>query len=388
MKLIKSDECRVSLATFYRIMLLIFGVFEIALLWVMSVFFICYVSTDTNEVTFFCKDNVVLNILMIAVFIGILFILKKKSVISAFIGKLDDDDFYKKIKKIMLWTIAIIGFVWIFITQYVPGADQLDVMVSAYKYGIGETDMVRVGGYLDRWPHNIGITTLERLLAYLVGDFNIMFMQFLNIPGLVLIYKTMVDIWDRFGGSRFSQVCTLGCGILFYPMIMYVSFVYGNIWSVTFALIAFNAELNYFEDNKVRSLIKCLLAVGLSFMAKGSGIIFIIALAVFAIVRGAADKIKVYKILLLIITMCITVGVFSTVPKKILIQTTGVNIRDDGIWAFVAMALQENGTAPGWYNGYCLDVYYQNNGNTEVAEQVAKEETFDRLNYLFSDKHH
>ncbi|WP_036978714.1 hypothetical protein, partial [Pseudobutyrivibrio sp. MD2005] len=330
MKLIKSDECRGSLATFYRIMLLIFGVFEIALLWVMSVFFICYVSTDTNEVTFFCKDNALVNIIMVFMFVAILFFLKKKSVISSFKDKLANDDFYKKTKKIMLWTIAIIGFVWIFITQYVPGADQLDVMASAYKYGIGETDMVRVGGYLDRWPHNIGITTLERLLAYLVGDFNIMFMQFLNIPGLVLIYKTMVDIWDRFGGSRFSQVCTLGCGILFYPIIMYVSFVYGNIWSVTFALIAFNAELDYFENNKVRSLIKCLLAVGLSFMAKGSGIIFIIALAVFAIVRGAADKIKVYKILLLIITMCITVGVFSTVPKKILIQTTGVNIRDDG----------------------------------------------------------
>lgn len=388
MNALKLNRFTDSISAFYRIMLLIFCVLEVALLWAMSVFFICYVSTDTNEVTFFCKDNAVLNILLIAAFIIVLFLLKKKSVISSFKEKLSDDIFFKKTKKIMLWTIAIIGLLWIVITQYVPGADQLDVMASAYKYGIGETDMVRAGGYLDRWPHNIGITTIERLLAYVVGDFNIMFMQLLNVPGLVLIYKYMIDTWDRFNGSRFSQVCTLGCGILFYPMIMYVSFVYGNIWSVTFALIAFNAELNYFEDNKVRSLIKCLLAVGLSFMAKGSGIIFIIALAIFAIVRGAIDKIKVYKIVLIIVAMCITVGVFSTVPKKILIETTGINVRNDGIWAFVAMALQENGTAPGWYNGYCLDVYYQNNGNTEVAEQVAKEETFDRLNYLFSDKHH
>ena len=92
--------------------------------------------------------------------------------------------------------------------------------------------MVQAGGYLDKWPHNIGITTVERVLAFFVGDFNITFMQLLNVIGIVLIYKKMVDTWDRLGGSRISQICTLVCGILFYPLIMYASFVYGNIWHV------------------------------------------------------------------------------------------------------------------------------------------------------------
>ena len=372
---------------FYRIMLLLFGALEIALLWVMSVFFICYISSDTNEVTFFCKDNALLNIIVIVAFITLLFLLKKKDVISKFVDTLNDDKSFAKIKKYMLWMITIIGFLWVVITQYVSGSDQLDVLSSAYKYGIGATDMVEAGGYLDKWPHNIGITTIERLLAYLVGDFNIMFMQLLNVAGITLIYKKMAETWDKLGGSRFSQICTLASGIGFYPLIMYASFVYGNIWHVTLALIAFDAELDFFDKQEIKYIIKCAIALALSFLAKGSAIIFLVALVIYAIVRGITDKTKIYKVLILIVAMCLSVELFSIVPKTILSKTTGYEIRDDGIWAFIAMGLQEDGTAPGWYNGYCLNVYYDNNRDTELAEQIAKEETFNRLNYLFSDKH-
>ena len=148
------------LESFYRVMLLIFGVAEIALLWAMSIFFISYISSDTNEVTFFCKDNWILNICALIAFVAVLFLLKKKSVISSFVDKLEDDVFFTKSKKTLLWIIAIIGFLWVIITQYVPGSDQLDVLSSAYKYGVGTTDMVEAGGYLDKWPHNIGITTI------------------------------------------------------------------------------------------------------------------------------------------------------------------------------------------------------------------------------------
>ncbi len=372
----------------YRTILLLFGVVEIALLWVMSISFICYISNDENEATFFCKDNAILNILIIVLFIIVLYLLSKRPFITSFKTRLSDDIFFKKVKKYLLWIIAAIGFIWVIITQYIPGADQIDVLGSAYRYGVGATDMVRSGGYLDKWPHNIGITTLETILARVFGDFNIIFMQLLNVPGLVLIYKKMVDSWDKLGGSRFSQICTLVCGIIFYPMIMYVSFVYGNIWSVAFALIAFEAEIDYFREYKIKSLIICILTIGLSFMAKASGIIFLIALCIFAIILGLKDKIKLYKVAVIIIAMSLSVVAFSVIPKKIMIKKTGYDIRDDGIWAFVAMALQEDGTAPGWYNGYVFDVYSNNDWNTELAEKEAKEETFNRLNYLFSDKHH
>ena len=241
----KNNKNCLELIIFYRFMLILFGVAEVAVLWVMSVFFICFISSDTNEVTFFCKDNAFLNIFIIFIFIGILYFLYQKSVVDRFIRKLDDDICFEKTKSIMLRIIFIIALLWVVITQYVPGSDQLDVLSSAYKYGKHATDMVEAGGYLDKWPHNIGITTVERLLAIIVGDYNVVFMQLLNIPGIVLIYKAIVDTWAKVGGSRISQIITLGCGIAFYPMIMYASFVYGNIWSVTFALLAYETVIDY-----------------------------------------------------------------------------------------------------------------------------------------------
>ena len=375
-----------GITNFYRVLLLIFGVAEVALLWAMSIFFICYISSDTNEVTFFCKNNSLLNILVVICFIAILFLLRKKSVIEDFAGKLEDDAFFNRIKNNSLRIITVIGFLWVIITQYVPGSDQLDVLSSAYKYGNGTIDMVQAGGYLDKWPHNIGITTVERVLAFFVGDFNITFMQLLNVIGIVLIYKKMVDTWDRLGGSRISQICTLVCGILFYPLIMYASFVYGNIWHVTLALVAFDFELDFLEKKNYLSILKCAVALGLSFLIKASAIIFLVAFIIFAIVKGISEKADVFKTLVLIVALITTVSVFSSVPKWILTKTTGEEIREDGIWSFIAMALQEDGTAPGWYNGYCLNVYYDNNRDSELAEKQAKEEVYNRLNYFLSDK--
>ena len=388
MKCVNKEDYREKLLLFYRFMLLIFGVFEIAIVWVMSVFFICYISSDVSEKTFFCKDNYLLNIALLIVFFVLLVLLKRSGVLSKCINKLDDDAFFEKTKKVLLRIIFIIGLAWILITQYVPGSDQLDVLSSAYKYGIHATDMVEAGGYLDKWPHNIGITTIERLLAIIVGDYNVIFMQLLNLPGLVLIYKIIVDTWNKLGGSRISQICTLICGIVFYPMIMYVSFVYGNIWSVTFALIAYEAVIDYFDTKKDINILKCAIAIGMSFVIKGSGIIFLIAICIYAIIRGIMDKAKLYKIAMLVLACSISVSLFGIVPKAALSKSTGHEIRDDGIWSFVAMGLQEHKTTAGWYNGYCLNVYYDNNRDAKLAEKIAKEETFNRLNYLFSDKHH
>lgn len=373
---------------FYRIMLLIFGVFEIALIWAMSMFFICYISSDTNEVTFFCKDHYILNIIVVIAFVAILFVLKKKKVISSFVEKLDDDEFYNKTKSVMLKIIALIAFIWVVITQYVPGSDQLDVLSSAYKYGVNDTSVIEAGGYLDKWLHNVGITTVERILGAVVGDFNIIFMQLLNIPGIVLIYKKIVDIWDKEGGSRLSQVCTLVAGIIFYPLIMYASFVYGNIWSVTLSLLAFDAEMDYFDSKKKSCILKFALAVGLSYIVKSSAIIFMVAFGIYAIVRGAMEKTKLYHILILLLAMCVSYAFFSIVPKIALSKSMGRELRDsDGIWAFIAMGLQEDGTTAGWYNNYCLDVYYDNNRDSEVAEKIAREEVFNRIDFFLSDKH-
>ena len=378
----------IGLEKIYRIMLLLFGVLEIGILWAMSVFFICYISSDTNEMTFFCKDNPLLNIILVMLFVAILFGLKKLGIVNSLKTKLKDDEFFSKSQKIMLRIIAVLGVAWVVITQYVPGSDQLDVMSSSFKYGRHLTDMVEAGGYLDKWPHNIGITTIETVLAFFVGDYNAIFMQLLNVLGIVWIYKKLVVTWNKMGGSRLSQFFTLLCGIIFYPLIMYASFVYGNIWSLTFALIALDAELDFLERKRGIDIAKCAIAVGLSFMVKGSGIIFLVALAIIALVQGVINEIKIHKIVIAIVAMCVSVTLFSAIPKTVLEKTTGKEIRDDGIWSFVAMGLQEEGAVAGWYNGYCLNVYYDNNRDTALAEKLAKEETFNRLNYLFSDKHH
>ncbi len=70
--------------------------------------------------------------------------------------------------------VFALSIVWVFMTQFVPGSDQLDVMSSAYMLRHGDYRMMEPGGYLDRWKNQAGLTIIEYLYGSIFGDYNVM----------------------------------------------------------------------------------------------------------------------------------------------------------------------------------------------------------------------
>lgn len=73
------------------------------------------------------------NVAFLVVSTSILVAMKAKGLFSNFQEKLNDDSLFKKAKFTLLLIILCLGLIWVFITQFVPGSDQLDVMSSAYS---------------------------------------------------------------------------------------------------------------------------------------------------------------------------------------------------------------------------------------------------------------
>ena len=372
----------------YRMVVVIFATAIFSTIFIMCMISTCYITSEEYEITFFCKNNILVNIAFLIVSTCILVLMKVKGIFSNLQEKLNDDSLFKKAKFTLLLIILCLGLTWVFITQFVPGSDQLDVMSSAYKIRCGDYSVLAPGGYLDRWNNQLGLTLIEYLFGRVFGDYNVMGFQFLNCFGLALLYLKLVDIMDKLHISRMAQIITLFLGVLFIPMIMYTSFVYGTIWSVALALWAFDFELKYLSDNKVVDLVGCALLIGVAIQVKNNVLIMMIAMIIYGLICSIKDIRSIKRSLLLLIIICVSFIAFSKAPQIIVEKKTGYSL-SQGVssWSFVAMGLQNENHAPGWSNGYNYTTYEESNCITAVQEERAKADIADRM-ALFKENSH
>lgn len=373
----------------YRMVVVLFATAIFSIILFMSLMSTCYITSEENEITFFCKDNIIVNIMFILISTCIFLLLEGKGIFGILHEKLTDDKRFKKIKVCLLTIILCLGLMWVFQTQFVPGSDQLDVMSSAYKLRCGDYTVLAPGGYLDRWNNQLGLTLIEYLFGRVFGDYNIIGFQFLNCFGLALMHQKLVDIMDKMGASRLSQIITLILGVLFIPLIMYTSFVYGTIWSVALALWAFDYEIKYLNDNRLRNLVCCALLIGLAIQVKNNVLIMMIAMIIYGLIYSIKDFGTLKYSLLLVIIICVSFLAFSKGPKLIIEKKTGYSL-SQGVssWSFVAMGLQDENHAPGWSNGYNYSTYEESNCVTEVQEERAKADIADRVALIKDNSHY
>lgn len=375
------------LENLYRVAVSAVGMVALSIIFAMSIICTCYKTCDSNEDTFFVDDSVAKNVLGIVVFLLILFVLNRKKVFEKLGLYLEDEIKYKKIKKLLLCIILGLSCVWVLFTQYVPGADQADVLDCAHKLYAKEYNMLEPGGYLNKWPNQVGPAVVDFVLARIWGDFNVVAMQLLNAVGLTLLYKKIVEILDTWKVARVTQIITLGVGVLFLPMIMYTSFVYGTIWHLTLALVAFHSSILFIETGRWSQAVVSVLTMALSIIVKTNAMIFLMAIVIYHLVGLFAEKRDIAKKLILVASICILSLSLSKLPTVIVEKQTGYKL-DQGVsnLGFIAMGLQDGEFAPGWWNGYSTLTYERAGYNTAKQDIIAKKEISNRLNEFTTDK--
>ncbi len=372
----------------YRIAVGLFSTAIFALLILLSIVSTCYIASDSNETTYFCRNNFLMNFIFLVCIIGVILFYKRK-VKGKLETILEDDAKFNRIRYILLGIIFVLSVAWVILSQVVPGSDQLDVMSCAYKLGHEEFNMLEPGGYLDLWSNQLGLTTIEYFFGKVFGDYNVIGFQLANCLGILLFYKKMGDVVELLGFTRMVQVMTLVCGIIFIPFIMYTAFVYGNIWSMALAIAAFDSELRFLQFHSWKRLVLSVLLISVAYQVKNNVLIILIAMIIYAFVVSLKDAESLFKGVVFTIICCIVFLGISKLPHLLLEKKTGHTL-EQGVsaWAFIAMGLQDDGPGPGWYNGYNYDTYLENNCITELQERQAKETIRERINLFIEDSHY
>lgn len=375
---------------------ILFGV-VIAYLFILSALSTSYI--DKDEKTYFIKDNLGVNLLipvliMAVAYLAVRFLpkLMDKSAnknLHNIMNRIEKVD-YKYIRRAFLIIIFAVGTIWVISTQFKPAADQKKILESAAALADGDITPFVDGGYVGRYPLQRDIVLIMYVLAKVFGDYNYVLFQMINVLALVGIYLELDRIMELAGRGKLERTLLFITDVLFLPMILYCSFIYGTVVGLLASIKAYRHIYVFLHGQRgKKGFINMALAILWMVFAcavKSNYLIFLIALVIYVLV----ETIRQRKLLYLVgVPLLIVVYIMSSkASQKVLVNMIGQELAEGmSSWNWVSMGLQESEKrSDGWYSVYMDRVFNQSRDgdihSKQKQEDKAKADIQERITYF------
>lgn len=337
-----------------------------------------YVNVGGQEIPVEVHDSMLRNLLFLVGGGGILFALYWLN-----------DKISLKVQKIisvcslvvaMLWTAGV-GVWWITAVDRIPEGDQAFVYGGASYFLEGRYFFLEKGGYIDVYPHQLTLIFLVELLFLLVGTYNYFACQVLCVLVTVGVVFMGYSLINKLLGRPLMNVgyCILISCCL--PMFFYTWWVYGDVPSALFVLLAADFLVSYEQKGNWKYLIGVVLSFLMAVLVRKNTLILLIAFGLTGLVYVIKKKDMKLLVAIILAILCPTLATAGI--NKMYEIRSGYEI-SDGVpaYSFIAMGLQENNGVYGWYTDYCKDVYYSVDCVSEYAAFLSKEDIAERLQYM------
>ena len=374
----------------------------------------CYADNMETQQVLLRPDNPLWNLLELAgfglLFCGCLYLYEK-------IG----EKFRRGLLVFTLTFVFGLGILLILFGRTVPAADALSVYNAAAEWILGNTDIIHpTVSYLSYYPQQIG------LMAFLELLLRIWNLTGLSVPAwhfIKLVYVCLLcgAIWFQYLSLQYLwpenykkiSCCYLVLVCCNLPMIMYSSFVYGEIPS--FAALSVGCYLllrllgsvspgGSYQDNvspgsSYRDNISpggsyriiftgfgSILFLTLSVMLRKNSLIPIIAVLLVllfeALRPGRNGKMRLGLLIMAVCLAVTSVGILPLVQKCY--EKKAGNTLSSGVTAmsYLAMGMQEASRGCGWYNGFNIDTYDTAGMDTALANEISRLAIDERLTYF------
>ena len=377
----------------------------------------CYADNMETQQVLLRPDNPLWNLLELAgfglLFCGCLYLYKK-------IG----EKFRRGLLVFTLTFVFGLGILLILFGRTVPAADALSVYNAAAEWILGNTDIIHpTVSYLSYYPQQIG------LMAFLELLLRIWNLTGLSVPAwhfIKLVYVCLLcgAIWFQYLSLQYLwpenykkiSCCYLVLVCCNLPMIMYSSFVYGEIpsfaalsvgWYLLLRLLGGVSPDSSYRDNVSRNdapsvtaydyvprMLRQILFTGfgsilfltLSVMLRKNSLIPVIAVLLVllfeALRPGWNGKMRLGLLIMAVCLAVTSVGILPLVQKCY--EKKAGNTLSSGVTAmsYLAMGMQEASRGCGWYNGFNIDTYDTAGMDTAIANEISRLAIDESLTYF------
>lgn len=377
----------------------------------------CYADNMETQQVLLRPDNPLWNLLELAgfglLFCGCLYLYKK-------IG----EKFRRGLLVFTLTFVFGLGILLILFGRTVPAADALSVYNAAAEWILGNTDIIHpTVSYLSYYPQQIGLMAFLELLLRIwnLTGLSVPAWHFIKLVYVCLLcgaiwfqYLSLQYLWpENYKNISCCYLVLVCCNL---PMIMYSSFVYGEIPS--FAALSVGCYLllrllgsvspgGSYRDNVSRNdapsvtaydyvprMLRQILFTGfgsilfltLSVMLRKNSLIPVIAVLLVllfeALRPGRNGKMRLGLLIMAVCLAVTSVGILPLVQKCY--EKKAGNTLSSGVTAmsYLAMGMQEASRGCGWYNGFNIDTYDTAGMDTAIANEISRLAIDERLTYF------
>lgn len=261
---------------------------------------------------------------------------------------------------VIIW-VLFCGIFWVCAARTEPRADAGYIATAAQRViGNNFAELRRAGGYFNQHPYQVGFLMISETLQRIFGTGNYLAMQIFNVVCLAAAYGGVLCLsWRMSHSARLTRYTALMLILCIQP-VLYCTFLYGNILSITCILWAACLMLKVVRGGKLWLFAPIGLLCGFAVLFKPNGWLPIIAMLIAAGLWLVSEKRWRMLPLLaaLLIGPLLVTGVVRTVYET---RAKADLSKGVPMTAYLAMGLQESSRAPGWYNEY-VDRVYQSAG--------------------------
>lgn len=377
----------------------------------------CYADNMETQQVLLRPDNPLWNLLELAgfglLFCGCLYLYEK-------IG----EKFRRGLLVFTLTFVFGLGILLILFGRTVPAADALSVYNAAAEWILGNTDIIHpTVSYLSYYPQQIGLMAFLELLLRIwnLTGLSVPAWHFIKLVYVCLLcgavwfqYLSLQYLWPE--NYKKISCCYLVLVCCNLPMIMYSSFVYGEIPSfaalsvgcyLLLRLLGSSSPDSSYRDNVSRNdapsvtaydyvprMLRQILFTGfgsilfltLSVMLRKNSLIPVIAVLLVllfeALRPGRNGKMRLGLLIMAVCLAVTSVGILPLVQKCY--EKKAGNTLSSGVTAmsYLAMGMQEASRGCGWYNGFNIDTYDTAGMDTAIANEISRLAIDERLTYF------
>ena len=281
--------------------------------------------------------------------------------------------------------IAVAGIWWIGSSAHVPVGDPAFIYGGASYFIEGDYSLLSTGGYHSMHPHQLGLTALCELLFKVVGAYNYRAFEMMNLifalGSVYLGYRILSEMTRSTAAIVGYNILMFGC----LPLILYTPWVYGDVPSIFFALLAEWMLLRYLAEKKKRHLAILVSALVFAMLVRKNSMILLVAVGLTVLLHALLHRDR--RILLaFLLAVVLSYGSYESVYKIYEIRSGYEQSGGIPIIAWVTMGMMENYGAYGWYNNYPKEIFYgEAEGDRAAVAAIAKRDLMERLRTFRND---
>ena len=364
----------------------------------------CYADNMETQQVLLRPDNPLWNLLELAgfglLFCGCLYLYEK-------IG----EKFRRGLLVFTLTFVFGLGILLILFGRTVPAADALSVYNAAAEWILGNTDIIHpTVSYLSYYPQQIGLMAFLELLLRIwnLTGLSVPAWHFIKLVYVCLLcgavwfqYLSLQYLWpENYKNISCCYLVLVCCNL---PMIMYSSFVYGEIpsfaalsvgWYLLLRLLGSSSPDSSYRDNVspggsyriIFTGFGSILFLTLSVMLRKNSLIPVIAVLLVllfeALRPGRNGKMRLGLLIMAVCLAVTSVGILPLIQKCY--EKKAGNTLSSGVTAmsYLAMGMQEASRGCGWYNGFNIDTYDTAGMDTAIANEISRLAIDERLTYF------